>query len=113
VLVIDDEPLVRKTLSRLLEAVGLTPLLAATGTEGLEVLAARMDVRVALVDLSMPGMSGTEVLQRITAQRPGLPVFVVSGWVADPDALTGARGVIQKPFTVRDLTEALGTVLRP
>jgi PAS domain S-box-containing protein len=111
VLVIDDEPLVRKTLSRLLAGMGLTPVVAASGAEGLALLADRHDVAVALVDLSMPEMSGAEVLARIGALRPGLPVFVVSGWVADPDALGAARGVIQKPFTTKDLTDALAPVL--
>jgi CheY-like chemotaxis protein len=112
VLVIDDEPLVRNTLDRLLGGLGLTPLVASSGPEGLAVLHQRDDVAAALVDLSMPEMSGGEVLQRIAAVRPALPVFVVSGWVSDPDALTAARGVIQKPFTSRDLIEALAPVLQ-
>lgn len=111
VLVIDDEPLVRSTLERLLGGLGLTPLVASSGPEGLALLQQRDDVAAALVDLSMPEMSGGEVLQRIAAVRPALPVFVVSGWVADPDALAAARGVIQKPFTSRDLIEALAPVL--
>jgi PAS domain S-box-containing protein len=111
VLVIDDEPLVRNTLERLLSGLGLAPIVTASGPEGLAVLRDRDDVAAALVDLSMPEMSGAEVLQRIAAVRPSLPVFVVSGWVADPDALAAARGVIQKPFTSRDLIEALGPVL--
>jgi CheY-like chemotaxis protein len=68
-------------------------------------------VAAALVDLSMPEMAGSEVLQRIAAVRPALPVSVVSCWVSDPDALGAARGVIQKPFTSRDLIEALAPVL--
>jgi CheY-like chemotaxis protein len=111
ILVIDDEPLVRKTLERLLSSLGLTPVVAASGAEGLGLLEARADVAAVLVDLSMPEMSGAEVLRRIGAVRPALPVFVVSGWVSDPDALAAARGVIQKPFTSRDLIEALTPVL--
>ena len=113
VLVIDDEPLVRKTLARLLEALGLTVLLASTGREGLEMLAARDDIVLVLLDLSMPEMSGAEVLSRIAALRPSLPVFVVSGWVAEPEVLGSARGVIQKPFTTRELADALSSVLTP
>jgi two-component system, cell cycle sensor histidine kinase and response regulator CckA len=111
VLVIDDEPLVRKTLMRLLAGMGLTPLATSSGAEGLALLAGREDVAVALVDLSMPEMSGAEVLERIGALRPALPVFVVSGWVADYDALASAHGVIQKPFTTKDLADALARVL--
>ena len=111
VLVIDDEPLVRKTLARLLEGMGLTALMAATGAEGLQILETRADVALVLLDLSMPEMSGAEALSRIAALRPSLPVFVVSGWVADPEELGSARGVIQKPFTARELAEALETVL--
>ena len=112
VLVIDDEPLVRSTLERLLGSLGLTPLVASSGPEGLAILQQRDDVAAALVDLSMPEMSGSEVLRRIAAVRPALPVFVVSGWVSDPEALGAARGVIQKPFTSRDLSDALVPVLQ-
>jgi two-component system, cell cycle sensor histidine kinase and response regulator CckA len=110
VLVVDDEPLVRKTLGRLLEGLGLTTLLATTGEEALDVVAERDDVSAVLLDLSMPGLSGAEVLTRLAALRPQLPVFVVSGWVAEPDALAAARGVIPKPFTASELADALAPV---
>ena len=113
VLVIDDEPLVRKTLARLLEGLGLTALMAGTGAEGLQILAARDDVALVLLDLSMPEMSGAEVLSRISALRPSLPVYVVSGWVADREELGLARGVIQKPFTARELAAVLESALTP
>ena len=103
----------RKTLARLLERLGLTVLLAATGREGLEMLAGRDDIAVVMLDLSMPEMSGAEVLNRIGGLRPSLPVFIVSGWVAEPEELGLARGVIQKPFTRGELADALATVLTP
>ena len=109
-LVIDDELLVRKTLGRLLAGLGLTPLLAGTGQEGIDLVASRQDVAVVLLDLSMPGMSGPEALQRIARLRPQLPVFVVSGWVAEPGVLEAARGVLPKPFTSRQLADTLAPV---
>jgi signal transduction histidine kinase len=109
-LVIDDEPLVRKTLGRLLAGLGLTALLASTGEEGVDLVASREDIAVVLLDLSMPGMSGPEALQRIAQLRPRLPVFVVSGWVAEPAVLETARGVLPKPFTSRQLADTLAPV---
>ena len=112
VLAIDDEPLVRKTLGRLLESLGLRTVLAATGEEGLAIVRDRDDLAAVLLDLSMPGLPGIDVLRHVRTLRPSLPVFVVSGWVAEPESLQSASGVIRKPFTARELADALAGVLR-
>jgi PAS domain S-box-containing protein len=112
VLLIDDEQLVRRSLKRLLERLGAEVVEAGDGAAGLTQLWSRGDVDAVFVDLSMPEMKGDEVLATIRARTTTLPVFILSGFVPDPDALVGATGIITKPFTndaVRDaLLGALG-----
>lgn len=85
ILVVDDEPAVRRTLERALTRVGHTVHAAASGEEACELLNAGIEVDLALMDLRMPGMSGRTLFQMILAQWPDLAgrLAVMSG---DPDA---------------------------
>ena len=74
VLYIDDERLVREALSAYLDRVGFQVFQAKNGSEGLGKLPL-LQPSVVLVDLKMPGMSGLEVLERITAESPDTPAF--------------------------------------
>ena len=71
VLVIDDEPLVRRALNRTMAKWGLAIVEAESGEEGLTCIDDTIDA--VLLDLSMPGLPGHEVLQRIRIRYPGLP----------------------------------------
>ncbi len=116
-LVIDDEVLIRQLVVRVVQRMGLTVLQADDGATGLQLFTERSsDVSVVLLDLTMPGMNGAEVLASIRHSHPALPVVVMSGYDAD-DALAtigddSAVSFLQKPFTAELLrarvTEAMG-----
>jgi PAS domain S-box-containing protein len=112
VLVVDDEEFVRTVTVRGLERAGCVVRSAASGAEAIELVAAAPSAFAAVVlDLSMPGMSGQEVLPKLLAINPALDVLVVSGY-AEAEArkpFAGMRiaGFLQKPFTVRQVVEAL------
>ncbi len=112
-LVIDDEPMVRAAAERILTRFGLTTLVASDGADGLALLARHPEVAVAIVDLSMPGLSGTEVLARIKRERPGLPVVICSGYIENRQLLAAADALLNKPFAMSDLRNALLDVLQP
>lgn len=113
ILVADDEPSVRATVSRLLERRGATVVAAA---DGLEAEAHLRDDRFELVvlDVTMPGRTGYDVLAFARATRPGLPVILMSGYIA---RVRGERGedepdaFIEKPFTAGILDAAIDDVL--
>lgn len=114
VLLVDDEDVVRRTLVRLLERIGVEVLGAADGANALLLLDAHPEVSAAIVDLSMPGMSGEELLQRIRAARVDLPVLILSGHAPRKEGvLATANRVLQKPIGLLDLREALTSALRP
>jgi CheY-like chemotaxis protein len=115
ILVVDDDPGVRRVASRLLESFGLTVREVDSGAAALNVLAAEPGVFDAvLLDLTMPEMDGPEAFERIQALRPGLPVVMMSGYHEDElrrGLDTRISGFIQKPFTPNDLARRIRSAL--
>ena len=116
VLVVDDEPLVRRAARAMLERQGVEVLEASDGEQALEVYEAHRDrVHVVLLDLAMPRMDGQETLRRLRESSPNVPVLLMSGY--DEDNVTGgalsrgASGFLQKPFRAADLARGLELVL--
>lgn len=77
VLLIDDDPLVRRIYSTALGNRGLVCIVASDGGMGLD-LAGRSEPSVAVVDLVLPDMDGVEVVRRLHASHPDLPIVVLS-----------------------------------
>ena len=101
-LIIDDEMFVREVTASALEEIGFAPLLAADGPTGIELFRRHRDtVKVAVIDVMMPGMTGDLVLEALRAIEPLLPVVLVSGFT-DRRVLKTGHGTrtefLQKPF---------------
>jgi two-component system, cell cycle sensor histidine kinase and response regulator CckA len=110
ILIIEDEDVVRRSTARILERHGYDVLSAADGREGLEIFNRKRDkVNLVLLDLSMPVMTGQEVLAELRRLDPDLRVVIFTGYAARPEDFTEAQAVIQKPFNMTTLT---GTVRR-
>ena len=110
ILLIDDEPTVRRAYSRLLERSGFDVVGAGDGEHGLELFAeAPEKYAVVLLDLSMPKVSGAEVLQRILSTAPDARVIILTGHAAPSQNLEGARAILKKPVTRARLLEELET----
>jgi CheY-like chemotaxis protein len=101
VLVVDDEPQIVDMLRELLVELGYAVETAANGIEALR-LVPEFEPGVVLLDLQMPGMSGSQVLDRLRHERPGLPVVIVTGntdvAVARSTLARGAFDYLRKPF---------------
>jgi len=77
ILIVDDHPLVRKGISEVLSAVGAEIDEAATGVEAvLKVCEHEYDI--VLLDISLPGQSGLEVLKLLKKERPRLPILILT-----------------------------------
>ena len=96
VLIVDDEPEVLNLLGRVLRAEGCRVLAAHDGGEGLEVSREYPGViDAAITDLSMPKIDGLELRERISVERPGIKVLLMSGYVFSvPDGTP----LIRKPL---------------
>lgn len=113
VLIVDDEPNIRRMVGALLSAEGYDVRDAANGAAGL-MLAQASEPDVALVDLMMPGeLDGLALLARLREQRPDLPVVMMSGRAALTDAVRatklGAFTFLEKPLTPEGVLLALAS----
>jgi len=106
ILVADDEEAVRMLLQRILEAGGFEVITAADGNEALAKIS-QGNIGVVLLDIKMPGLSGIDVLGKLSADRPDICVIMVTA-IADVqtavDAMKmGAYDYITKPFNQDDV----------
>jgi PAS domain S-box-containing protein len=98
VLIVDDEPLVRRAVRGILERGGYKVLESVDGIEGLETFTQKRDsIDLVLLDQSMPGMSGDQVLLRLMEMAPQLPVVLLSGLPGPAARLGHATAVLTKP----------------
>jgi len=106
ILIIDDDPNLRRTLSDILRTVGYETLAAKDGTEGLAVLQQR-PVNVALIDLMLPDISGLEVLSRVKADYPFTEAIILTGNATLNSAIEAtnkdAFSYLQKPYEIDQL----------
>lgn len=110
VLVIDDEGAVREAISDVLAVHGVRVLEAGDGSEGIATaLAHRAEIRLILLDLTMPGLSGEETCQRLHEAVPELPIVLISGYTQSKfDGRYEAYGVsefLAKPFSFTTLSD--------
>jgi CheY-like chemotaxis protein len=116
VLVVDDDPMVRRVLGAMLERSGFRTVLAASGEAALRELG-EQGFRAVILDVEMPGLSGEDLLRQVALAAPDVPVLVTSGY-DEGTALSrlgglSVAGFVQKPFTQAGLEEALRSVLEP
>lgn len=111
VLIVDDEALVRRAVRGILERAGYRVLDASGGAEGLAALAREPNVDVLILDRSMPGMSGDEVLTNLAALGNRVPVILLSGMPGPPLSLDRRSVVLVKPPNPASLLGALRQLL--
>jgi DNA-binding response OmpR family regulator len=114
ILVVDDEPEVRKLMEHFLTDRGYEVRLAANGREGLTAIDS-FTPDVVLLDMHMPEMDGVETLKQLATRAPGLPVIMVT---VNEDVQTtsqllqlGAADYVPKPFNLDYLEQAINIQL--
>lgn len=117
ILVVDDHPLIREALRQVLQGLDrqLDLLEAQSGDEALETARDHPDISLILLDLTLPGPDGFDVLRQLRDGHPGMPVVVLSA-ADQPDTVLraidgGAMGFIPKTSSSQLLLNALRLVL--
>ena len=109
VLVVDDEPGMRRLTALILERAGFEVAVAGDGEDALQVAAgARPDV--ALLDVKLGSESGLDVMQRLRAQHPNLSVVLMSGF--HEQQIDPAIPILEKPFAPEALVSAVTRAVR-
>jgi len=116
VLLVEDNDLVRKTVTATLKTVGYTVLAAGTPQDALAVCEKKeTPIDLLITDVVMPGISGTELRHKIEAIRPGMKVLFMSGYtshiIVDRGMLEEGVHFIQKPFSAEDLARKVRDVI--
>lgn len=115
ILVIDDEQNIREGLATALEMDGYNVATAVNGKDGLEYVVAH-EVDLVITDLRMPEVSGEDVLSRVVAEYPGVPVIVLTGHGSVETAVdamrAGAYDFLTKPLNLDRLSLLVKRALR-
>jgi PAS domain S-box-containing protein len=118
VLVVEDQPVILRTMARALSLVGLTVLEAVSGEDASVVLDAHGCMPdLIVIDMVLPGMSGQRFAERLRGQHPALKVLYVSGYVGDEIQHTVRTdentAFVCKPFSGRQLALCAAALLAP
>jgi len=115
ILVIEDDPKVQKSMSRLFEPEGFAVEIAGDGLTGVQAFSAR-PAHVVILDLRMPGMGGRDVCREIKRLSAAVPIIVVSATSDEMDKVLllelGADDYVTKPFSPRELLARVRASLR-
>ncbi len=116
ILVVDDEPVVRRFAARVLREEGFGVHEAVDGGEALDLIRDGLtDLDVVLTDIVMPRMNGVQLLQSLSTLRPNLPVILMSGYgkaeLAER-AIASPCGVLGKPFSREALVAEVRRCIR-
>lgn len=116
ILVVDDEPVVRRFAARVLEAEGFSVFEAADGVDALRMMREEVTaVDVILSDIVMPRLNGVELMQVLAASHPQLPVLLMSGYASgelEGMGIAAPCAILTKPFPAEQLVEAVRRCLR-
>ncbi len=116
-LLVDDEEALRVSMQEYLEAEGYTVLCARNGGEALDILSKdNRTIQMIVTDLTMPGVSGSDLACKAWERNPGLPVIFVSGYMDDAThefmtTRTAGTDYIQKPFPLSELVIKVRSLL--
>lgn len=118
ILLVEDEAPLRGLLARYLERQGYSVVQSGEGTEALALFrAADQPIDLAIVDLTLPDMSGEEVMAALVAESASIKVIISSGRPYSPEALSEEIRprveALLKPYLPQDLLNLISNMLEP
>jgi len=116
ILLVDDEEMILGVGRAMLEKLGYRVIVAGGGEEALDIVRRETeDIDLVVLDLVMPGMSGSQVFDRIREIRPQVPVLLSSGYSMNGQAqdimARGCNGFLQKPFNLPELSQKIDHIM--
>ena len=116
ILIIDDEPVIRITATKMLELLGYSVLTAKDGEEGIKVFKEHQEeIRAVILDMAMPVMTGDEAFKCLKKIDPQVKVLVATGFTNDKRVSktmdAGASGFMKKPYSINILSRKLHEII--
>jgi len=116
ILIIDDEPVIRITATKMLELLGYSVLTANNGEEGIRVFKEHQEeIRAIILDMAMPVMTGDEAYKRLKKIDSQVKVLVATGFTNDQRVRktmdAGANGFMKKPYSINILSRKLHEII--
>ncbi|MGB2927397.1 MAG: response regulator [Desulfobacterales bacterium] len=115
ILLVDDEEEFVTTLAERLELRGLQARTALNGEDALHMIEAETP-RIVILDIMMPGLGGFEVLRRIKAQHPQIPVILLTGRGSEKEGVKGmelgAFDYLMKPLNIEELIKKMQEAIK-
>lgn len=110
--VVDDDPRLLESLADLLESAGYEA--RTFSSAGTLLAGGLLDLDLLITDIGMPGTDGFELRDLVMKERPGLPVFLITGRheIANQDRARDSSGFFRKPFDAQRLLAAVAEALR-
>ncbi|MBU8914225.1 MAG: PAS domain S-box protein, partial [Spirochaetales bacterium] len=117
ILLVDDEEMITRVGEQMLETLGYRVIVANGGEQAIAIIENMgHEINLVILDMIMPVMDGASTFDRVRSIIPTMPVVLCSGYSMDGRAgaimRKGCNGFVQKPFTLSDLSQAVGEVLR-
>ena len=118
ILVVDDEPEIRKLVSAMVTQFGYSALTADSGEHALTLYRNHNGpIAMLITDVVAPGMSGPMLADKLTAQQPDLKVLYISGYdnthVVQKYVVEKGHALLSKPFTVEELQSKMRELVKP
>ncbi len=118
ILVVDDEPEIRKLVGAMVSQLGYTALTADSGEHAATLYKRHQGpIDLLITDVVAPGMSGPMLAEKLTAMQPDLKVLYISGYdnthVVQKYVVERGHSLLTKPFTVEDMKAKVRQLLQP
>ena len=113
ILVVDDEPLVRKMVALILEHEGFSVLTAESGPDAIRLSHVHPgEIDLLVSDMKMPVMDGCTLASRLQEENPDLPVLLISAYSEnEPEAMRLRFPLLPKPFSIKSLLSQVRSLL--
>jgi len=114
ILIVDDETIMRNSLTKWLEEDDFTPIAVSSGMQALEILE-KDEPDVILVDIKMPGMDGITLLKKLKEKHENIPVIMITAYATVENAIEsmkeGAYDYVMKPFPPEKISYLLKRIV--
>ena len=113
VMIVDDEEMIRSTLSQILQSLGYKVITATNGQEACDLFDQHGErISLVMTDRVMPKLDGERALEQMRRTRPELPAIIISGYSSEESDLDDITKLVSKPFRIAKISKVVSELLQ-